>query len=363
MRKVLPLRGPGVQVTVPIPLTAFASDAAPIAIYWFPASSPNVPVGGASAPISAPPLLLVHGFAQNRYTFHHPDRSLAAHLAAGGRDVFVVELRGHGRSREMGAPRPRGLREYLDLDLPAAAAEVRARTGAPRLTLVGHSLGGLLSQLYAATHPDEISGVCALSTPSHRLGSSRLFRSKAIRSITRVALRLRDRGLSEVLLRAMPSFPLDHLGVVGFATEEHLWGRLPARLRRGRRNPMMFIRPWRKGSFEPAMERDRYRKGFDRTGPGVVLDLLEWGTSGRIPGGNGEQNLVDRLSGLSAPTLLISSPDDETIRARFTTHPEDLPDAAVTAREIPGFGHCDLLLGIDAPAQVWPIIDDWLASL
>ena len=344
-----------------VPLTATTEDCVPIALDWFPASSPVGRAKPASAPIPAPPLLLVHGFAQNRYTFHHHDRSLAAHLAARGRDVFVVDLRGHGRSRELGAPRPRGIREYLDLDLPAAAAEVRARTGAQQLILVGHSLGGLLSQLYAATHPDEISGVCALSAPSHRLGSSRLFRSPRLRSITRVALELRDRA--EVLLRAMPSFPLDHLGVVGFATEKHLWARLPARITRGRRNPMMFIRPWREGSFEPAMERDRYRKGFDRTGPGVVLDLLEWGTTGRIPGWNAGENLVDRLPGVACPTLLVSSPDDETIRARFTTRPEDLPAAQVTAHEIPGFGHCDLLLGTDAPNRVWPIIDDWLIRL
>ncbi len=363
MRKVLPLRGPGVQITVPVPLVAFASDAAPIAIDWFPASSPNVSVGGASAPIPAPPLLLVHGFAQNRYTFHHPNRSLAEHLAAGGRDVFIVELRGHGRSRKMGAPWARGFLEYLDLDLPAAVAEVRARTGARRLILVGHSLGGLLSQLYAATHPDQISGICALSAPSHRLGTSRFFRTRAIRTLARITLEVRERGLSEIALRILPSFPLDYFGVLAFAAEEHLWDRLPGKLRQGRRNPMMFVRPWRKGSFEPAMEKDRFRKGFDRTGVGVVFDFLEWGTRGRIPGRTDEKNLLDRLNRVSCPTLLISSPDDETIRARFATHPEDLPDAAVTAHEIPGFGHCDLLLGIDAPARVWPKIDDWLTSL
>jgi pimeloyl-ACP methyl ester carboxylesterase len=235
--------------------------------------------------------------------------------------------------------------------------------GAGRVVVIGHSLGGLLAQLYAGTHPDSVAGVCTLSAPSCRLGTSRLFRSPALRRLARFALAIRDRGLSGITLRILPSFPLDHLGALSFAAEEHLWARLPARFREGRRNPLMPVRPWREGSFEPAMERDRFRKGFDRTGLGVAVDILEWGTRGRIPGGPGEVDLLDRLSGVACQTLLISSPDDETIRARFTTQPDDLPAADVTAREIPGFGHCDLVLGIDAPAKVWSVIDAWLATL
>ena len=360
----------------PIPLTATASDGAPIALDWFPpprhpevrrglrsGTATTTPEVLRSAQDDAAPVLLIHGYAQNRYTFHHPTRSLAAHLAAGGRDVFVVELRGHGRSRAEGAPWPRGIRDYLDLDLPAAVSLIRGRTGADRVILVGHSLGGLLAQLYAGTRPDRVAAVCTLSAPSHRLGTSRLFRTPAIRRLTRVALALRDRGLSDLAFKALPSFPLDHIGVLSFAVEEHLWARLPARLRAGRRNPLMPIRPWRAGSFEPDMERDRFRKGFDRTGIHVTLDLLEWGARGRIPGAPGEEDLAGRLAGVTCPVLLLSSPDDETIRARFTTHPEDLPGAAVTAREIPGFGHCDLVLGTDAPADVWPHIDAWIATL
>jgi len=288
---------------------------------------------------------------------------MAAHLATRGREVFVVELRGHGRSRTEGAPWPRGVRDYLDLDLPAAMDLVRERTGAPRVVLIGHSLGGLLAQLHAGTRPGEVAGICALSAPSHRLGSSRLFRSPVLRGLTRIALEVRDRGLSEVALRALPFFPLDRIGVISFAAEAHLWDRLPAGLREGRRNPLMPVRPWRKGSFEPAMERDRFKKGFDRTGIRVVVDLLEWGARGRLRGGPGEEDLLGRLAAVTCPALLISSPDDETVRARYTTQPEDLPGARVTARELPGFGHCDLILGTDAPAGVWPHIDAWLATL
>ncbi|MBM4373072.1 MAG: alpha/beta fold hydrolase, partial [Deltaproteobacteria bacterium] len=137
----------------PTSLVARALDGAPLALDHFPAA------GGTSAPNV--PILLVHGYAQNRWTFHHPTRSLAEHLAGRGHDTFVAELRGHGRSRALGAPLPQGVRDYLDLDLPGLLGELRSRTGAARGLLLGHSLGGLLCLLLAGSRPEEVAGVCA----------------------------------------------------------------------------------------------------------------------------------------------------------------------------------------------------------
>src|SRR5262245_30265595 len=54
-------------------------------------------------------VLLLHGFAQNRYTWHTSQRSFSAYLADEGFDVFAGELRGHGRSRHFSEHRPRTL--------------------------------------------------------------------------------------------------------------------------------------------------------------------------------------------------------------------------------------------------------------
>src|SRR6478735_9974343 len=91
------------------------------------------------------PVLLVHGYGQNRYAWHLPARSLANHLAASGFDVFNLELRGHGRSRQLGARRCRSVEEYVQEDLPIAVEEVQALSGSREVFLVGHSLGGLVS--------------------------------------------------------------------------------------------------------------------------------------------------------------------------------------------------------------------------
>ena len=67
------------------------------------------------------PVLLVHGFGQNRYAWHLPSRSLVNHLACAGFDVYNLDLRGHGRSRHMGADDARRLR--LHQGRPAIAVE------------------------------------------------------------------------------------------------------------------------------------------------------------------------------------------------------------------------------------------------
>jgi alpha-beta hydrolase superfamily lysophospholipase len=63
----------------------------------------------ASGPAPKAAVLLVHGFGQNRYTWHTSRRSFVNFLASRGYDVFNLDLRGRGRSRRYGALRDTGL--------------------------------------------------------------------------------------------------------------------------------------------------------------------------------------------------------------------------------------------------------------
>src|SRR5215475_3414918 len=94
-------------------------------------------LGGTLAPV-----LLVHGYGQNRYAWHLPARSFSNYLARAGFDVFNLDLRGHGRSRHFGARAPRSVDEYISEDLPIAVEEVLSHTGRRPPFVVGHSLGG-----------------------------------------------------------------------------------------------------------------------------------------------------------------------------------------------------------------------------
>ncbi len=102
--------------------------------------------------------MLVHGFAEHlgRYA------DLIAQLNRAGISVFAVDLRGHGRSH--------GARGYIDDlsqyedDLDAAMEAARTRTGVHMITIVAHSMGGLVASCYAAKKPQMLSGL-VLSSP------------------------------------------------------------------------------------------------------------------------------------------------------------------------------------------------------
>ncbi len=104
------------------------------------------------------PVLIVPGYGMNSFIFgfHPRGRSLEAHLAWRGHEVWSVDLRGQGRSRRRGGPgAPFGLESLALTDVPAAVDRVLARsaTGAPRVDLVGCSLGTAIVLGYAVHNP------------------------------------------------------------------------------------------------------------------------------------------------------------------------------------------------------------------
>ncbi len=99
----------------------------------------------ATADATRATVLLVHGFGQNHHAFHLPSRSFANHLARQGFDVFNLDLRGHGGSRELSKARVRSVRDYVDEDLPTALEEIAKHTENQRVFVIGHSLGGLVA--------------------------------------------------------------------------------------------------------------------------------------------------------------------------------------------------------------------------
>lgn len=118
-------------------------------------------------PLFGEPLLLVHGFSQNRHAW--TSGQFVKNLLFFGVDIHILELRGHGKSsiefqkeraERFRRPLPPDLDygwdidSYFLYDLPAAVSGVKRITRRERIFYCGHSMGGMLGYGYAGIHDD-----------------------------------------------------------------------------------------------------------------------------------------------------------------------------------------------------------------
>ncbi len=285
--------------------------------------------GGATAP----PVLLVHGFAQNRYSWHTSTRSMSAWLAAQGFDVWNLELRGHGRSHTPGRQGAERFADYVE-DVLQAAAHI-----GPAFW-IGHSLGG--AALYGAASqasvpPLGVIGVGALYTFAQH--------NPAIRALCEVTWRLRHTPL---------------MGAVQIRTR--LGGRLISRLYSltdiaGYTFP---ISGWWPGSIEPALLRERLTIGFDWTSITVWQEMSRWGVSGTFDYDADWQKLdVPLLVLLGDKDHLLPPGDGRVAYDRSGSTDKTLVVLDDFHNEV-HWGHLDLILGRSARKHVWRAVAQWM---
>jgi pimeloyl-ACP methyl ester carboxylesterase len=106
-----------------------------------------------AGPADAPPVMLVHGWPQNWWTWRHVIPALAEHFR-----VIAVDLRGHGWTE---APRAGYEKEQLASDLLA----VLDALGIERVTWVGHDWGGFTGFLAALRAPHRFDRLLTLCIP------------------------------------------------------------------------------------------------------------------------------------------------------------------------------------------------------
>jgi pimeloyl-ACP methyl ester carboxylesterase len=118
-------------------------------------------VGPLDAPVT---VVFVHGYALSLEAFYFQRRDLAERFGSDVRLVFY-DLRSHGRS---GASVPEGATmEQLGRDLYAVLAD---RVPRGPIVLVGHSMGAMAIQHFAASFPEMISGAQPVPRRSRSAG-------------------------------------------------------------------------------------------------------------------------------------------------------------------------------------------------
>ena len=99
----------------------------------------------------APPLILIHGGRDHCRSWDAIARSLQPHF-----HVLAPDLRGHGDS-DWTKGGSYALTEYV-YDLTRLVKSVAAR----EVTIIGHSMGGMVGLIYSGSFPDKVSTLVVL---------------------------------------------------------------------------------------------------------------------------------------------------------------------------------------------------------
>jgi polyhydroxyalkanoate synthase subunit PhaC len=304
--------------------------------------SPSFP-SEVAAPTRAA-VLLVHGFGQNRYTWHTSRRSFANYLAAEGFDVFNLDLRGRGRSRRFGALQDTILDDYIREDVPAAIRTVLRVSAHSQVYLVGHSMGGIISYAVAgSTMRDEVAGVVSFGSP-YRFGLGSRF-------LAFVGPLLYGARLTGIFDRN-PPLPIRKLGE-HMVKRSWLWD-----------NPLVPIpmRPWTPRSMEPEILAENLSAAFEHTRVAIALGLVGLGSESALKSHDGLNDYGLAFELADKPLLVIAGSRDALAPPASVRPVYDRSRSSdKTFREFP-LGHIDLLLGRDAPQLVWPLVKTWLVS-
>lgn len=128
------------------------------------------PIAAETYPI---PVVLVPSLLSKWYIFDvHPARSLAGYLRDHRFDVWAVEWDEPWKKR----PTP-GFEAYVDEYLSAAIDDVTGYAEVDQVTLLGYSLGGVMSTVFAAAYPESVRNLITLTTPIdfHKTGINALY--------------------------------------------------------------------------------------------------------------------------------------------------------------------------------------------
>lgn len=278
-----------------------------------------------------PPVVLVHGFAQNRYTWHTSTRSMVNWLALRGWDVYNVELRGHGRSRPDAMPEGERISDYVD-DIATLAKLFDGRA-----FFVGHSLGGAV--IYGAATKAPMAGVVGIAA-LYRFGQANWLMGLLARTswenrafILR-HLTFRTRAIGWLLARL-------------YAVSDVAGYTFP-------------ISGWWPGSVEPDLLHERLIHGFDWTSARVWLEMGRWAATGTF-------DYDEAWAQTDVPLLVLAGDEDHLMPPEDARAAYDRSGSADKSLVVLNdyehevhWGHLDIVLGREAPRIVWPLVESWL---
>ena len=249
-------------------------------------------------------------------------------LAKTNRLIFIDE-RGSGRSEKLEDPSGYTVENMVD-DVEA----VRLALGLGKISLLGHSCGGVLAEAYALKYQRNLTHLVLAST----FHSTRQLNAVFRRMMEAMTPELRDR--IERMERA---------GLFGHG-KDYEKNRYPAEY---------MVAAWGEGYF-PYLYQRRPDPNYDAIGNGVMSwDLYRtmWGSHGEfvIDGNLTSVEYADRLATVAVPTLITVGDHDEVAPSISRDMQRLIPGSKLVV--LPQSGHMTF---VDQPAMSIRGIDEFL---
>lgn len=227
------------------------------------------------------PLLIVHGGPGASHDYFLP---YLLPLARTNRLIFIAE-RGSGQSEKLEDPAAYTVENMVE-DVEA----VRQVLDLGKISLLGHSYGGVLAQAYALKYPENLTHLVLCST----------FHSTA--KMNEVFKKIKEKMAPELLARIEK---MEKEGLYGHGKEYE----------KGRYTPEYMIAAWGDGYF-PYLYQNHPDANYDPVANGnMSWDLYRemWGSNGEfvIDGNLKSVEYTDRLSTITVPTLITVGDHDE----------------------------------------------------
>jgi len=311
----------------------FCDDGVCISLKRFRAASPSDHNGQQ--------ILCIPGLGADSHNFDSPpQRNLAIDLSASGYDVWVIDLRGTGRSHVPNKIwRQISFDAYTQIDIPTAIEYIQQTTGRKQMHLIGHSMGGLcIYGLLGFGNNENIQSCVTLNSP---LGFSN--------------------GWDAVPLLGRISWLADHLP--GLRVKK--WMK--------RLSPLV-QRPWEPissvlappGSMDPALSRRLLYHSSEDIPPGVMLQFADWLSNDVFRSLCQKRDYRSALNGVQTPVMVIAgqadqiAPIDSVLRSiELLEHGTPLV-CGTSGGFSHDYGHIDTVLGNDAQREIFPEIKQFL---
>jgi len=296
------------------------------------------------------PVILVPGWTENHLIFDSSDsisdRSIAKYLAEDMRDVWIVELRTHDTDGDPGTAQENEEhmnkfwdfdKTYVKKDLVAAINFIKWKTGEESFVIGGHSMGGSIAVAYAEILGQEnFAGLLTIGTPVKPMPVPDAF--KLLR-----ALYCDEEGQVRLL------------APVNFDPNNDLLIKLM----------LADMATYNEGGATEWWLNWQYIGTLNDEPAGVCVDLW-WGMDQDL-----HENWLDpegydytsHLPDITVPVLCIGGLQDEMAlpeQVEALCDEGGVSSVDKTLNMFEGFGHVDLLIGKNAPTEIFPVIRDWL---